>query len=260
MGAELSDDSAFAGLDEGEKFGQSGIGRELGSDGLTSLFDVEVAPTEEAIGFTEGTDFLGGEAPAFESDLIDAPDFGRVAISDHEGGDVLNDLGTTTENGVLTDAAKLVDAAEAADDRIVLDDDMSSQGAIVGKNDMVPDRAVMGHVGVGEEIVVISDDGLAPGARAAVDGAKFAEAVVGADFEVGRLGFVFKILRSLSDRTEREEMVAVSNPGGAGHADVTGEDAMGADGDIGSNDAEGPNFRIFSDLGRGVDDGGGMDH
>lgn len=258
--AELPDDPAFTGLDEGKEFVQAGIGGEFRPDGLAGLFDIEIASTEEAVGFAEGADFFGGEAAAFQPDLINSADLGRVAVGNHEGRHVLNDFRASAEDGVLADAAKLVDPAQATDDRIVLDDDMSGQGAIVGKNDMIPDRAIVGDMGVGEEVIVISDDGLTSGTGTAIDGAEFAEAVVVADFEVGRLGFVFEILRPLSNRTEREEMVVVPDAGGAGDADMTGEDAMGTDGDIGSDDAEGPNFRIFSDLGRGVDDGGGMNH
>ena len=37
--------------------------------------------------------------------------------------------------------------------------DMTGEGPVVGKNHMVADRAVMGNVGVGEEVAVASDTG-----------------------------------------------------------------------------------------------------
>lgn len=108
-----------------------GVGRELLADGVAGLFDVEVRAAEEAVGLTEEADIGGGKAMTLQADLVDAAEFGGVAVCDHEGDDVLNDLGATAKDGVAPDAAELVDAGEAAYDGVVLDDNVSGEGAIV---------------------------------------------------------------------------------------------------------------------------------
>lgn len=101
------------------------------ANGIAGLLDVEIGAAEEAVGFAEGADFLRGETAALEADLIDAANLGGVAIGDHEGRDVLHDLGAAAEDGVFADAAELVDTAEAADDGVILDDHVAGEGAVV---------------------------------------------------------------------------------------------------------------------------------
>jgi hypothetical protein len=76
---------------------------------------------------------------------------------------------------MLAQAAKLMDAGEAANDDMILDSDMTCDGAVVGKNNMVADGAVVRYVRVGEKIPVIPNDRLGSREGATVDGAKFPE-------------------------------------------------------------------------------------
>lgn len=94
-----------------------------------------------------------------EADLVDAPDAGWVAIDNGEGRDVLHDLRDASGDAVCADAAKLVDCGEAGNDRVVIYDDVSGEGAVVREDDVVADLAVVGDVGVGEEKIVRSDAG-----------------------------------------------------------------------------------------------------
>ena len=87
------------------------VRREFCSDCFAGLLDVEIGPAEKPIGFAKGADLFGAEASAFEAHLVDAADFGRIAVGNHEGRNVLNDLGAAAKDGVPADAAELVHSA-----------------------------------------------------------------------------------------------------------------------------------------------------
>jgi hypothetical protein len=110
-GEDLPDDPPFAGLDKSQQIGQAGIEGNFFPDGVTGLLDIEVAATEEAVGFAEGADFFRGETATLETDLIDPPDFRRIPVRNHEGRHILNDFCATSQDGMLTDATELVDTA-----------------------------------------------------------------------------------------------------------------------------------------------------
>ena len=88
---------------------------------------------------------------------------------------------------MLAETAELVDSGEATDDDMILDRDMPGDGAVIRKNDVIADRAIVSDVRVGEEISVMADAGLGAWKSASVHCAKFAERVVVSDFQIGRL-------------------------------------------------------------------------
>ena len=122
------------------------VWRKFRPNGFASLFDVEIRPAEQAIGFTQSANLLRLESTAFEANLIDASDFCRVSIGNHKWGNVLNDLGAASEDGMATDSAELVDSAKSADDGIVLDDDVAGESAVIRKDHIVADEAIMGNM------------------------------------------------------------------------------------------------------------------
>ncbi len=124
---------------------------------------------------------------------------------------------------------------------------------------MVAYGAVVRDVGVGEEIAMASDDGLAAGGGAAVYGDEFAEGIAIADFEIGGLGFVFQVLALLANRGEGEEFIVGTDGGGAGDDDVILQPATVSEGDALVEDAIGANFDASAELHAGVNDGGGVD-
>ena len=224
------------------------------------MFHVEVAAVEDAVGFFESADGFRREAGAFQSDLVDAADFGGVAVGDEERGEVLHELGAAAGDGVAADAAELVDGGEPAEDGVVADFDVSSQGAVVGKDDMIADHAVVGDVRVGEKVPAAADDGFRAGQGAAVDRAEFAEGIAVADFEVGRFAGVFEVLCFLSDGGVGKKEIAAADGGRAHHGDVVLEFGVFADDGVGSDDAVGADAGAGMDFGRRIDDGSRVDH
>ena len=233
--------------------GVFGEGEDLG--GEVAFFFEE----EGLVGCFEGADGVGGEAAALEADEVESAQGGGVAVGDHERRDVLDDFAAAADDGVGTDAAELVDAGEAGDDDVVGDGDVAAEGGAVGENAVVADDGVVGDVGIGEEVVVVADDG-GLGGGAAVDGDVFAEGVALADEDAGWFAGVFEILGALADGGEGVEFVVGPDGGvsvdddmavqvaAVAEGDVVVDDAVGADGDIGAND------------GFWRDDRGGMDH
>ena len=106
-------------------------GRQLLADHLAGLFDVEVAPAEQAVGFAQGPDGVRAEPPAFQSNLIDAADFRWIAIRDHKGRHILDDFSATTHDDVPADAAELVHPAQSTDHGVILHYDVAREGAVI---------------------------------------------------------------------------------------------------------------------------------
>ena len=86
------------------------------------------------------------ESTAFQTYLVDSPDLRRISIGNHERRNVLNNLRAAPQDSVSSNSAELVDPAESTDDRIVLDDDVAGESAVIGENHMVPDEAIVGYM------------------------------------------------------------------------------------------------------------------
>jgi hypothetical protein len=171
----------------------------FGADVLAGLFDVEIPPIEKTIGFAQGPNFLCVEASTLKANLIDTPDLRGISVGDHVRGDILDDLCAATENRVSSNAAVLMHAAESANDRVVFDNHMTGQSAVVGENDVVPDDAIMGNVRVREKVIVTANDRFCLGHRPAIDGAKLSKAVLIADLQICWLSTIFEVLAALAN-------------------------------------------------------------
>ena len=224
------------------------------------MLHVHLAAVKNAVSFLEGADGFRRKAGAFESDLVDSAHFGRIAVGDEKGRNVLHDLGASAGDGVASDAAKLMDRGESADHGVVADLDVSGQRAVVREDHLVANDAVVRDVGVSEEVAAAADDCFRAGQGAAVDRAEFAESVPVADFEKSRLAVVFEVLRFLSDRRVSKKEIAASDFGRAHHRDVVLEFGVFADDDVWPDHAVGPDAGAGRDLGRRIDDGGRVDH
>ena len=139
----LSDDATLARFHKSKESSDDIRTGKVGSDSFAGLFDVEIRAVEQAVGLTELASVLGYEATALESDLIDSTDFGGVAIRNHVGRDVLNDFRAASDDRVLSQAAELMHSGEPTDDDMILDCDMTSDGSVIGKNDVVADCAIV---------------------------------------------------------------------------------------------------------------------
>ena len=78
---------------------------------------------------------------------------------------------------------------------------------------MIPHLAIVGNVGVAQEIVVRSDPGRDFRSGAAVDGAVFAEHVVVAYLQIGGLTRIFEVLGFAANDGKRKKLVVAANLG-----------------------------------------------
>lgn len=112
---ESAADAALGGLDElDEVLDLWGEGGAIGLERREGLGEVGFLVEEEFfVGGLEGADVVLREAAALEADEIESASGCGVAVDDHEGRDVLDDLGAAADDGVAADAAELVDGGEA---------------------------------------------------------------------------------------------------------------------------------------------------
>jgi hypothetical protein len=128
---DLSDDATLARFHKSKESSDDIRTGKVRSDFFAGLFDVEIRAVEETVGLTECASVLGYEATALESDLIDSTDFGGVAIRNHVGRDILNNFRATSDDRVLSETAELMHSGEPANDDMVLDCDMPSDGSVI---------------------------------------------------------------------------------------------------------------------------------
>jgi hypothetical protein len=205
-------------------------------------------------------DAVFGETAALEAGGVQSIGVG-VAGGDGfgKGQHVAGDSGAAANEGVGTDANKMVHRAKRAHRGPFFHDDMASQSCGVGEDNVVADHAVMGHVGVGHDQGVIADAGEASTlGGAAIDGDKFADGVIVADFKARRFAFVTQVLRGESDRRKRKKAIARANRCGPFDGDMRDEFATFAEFDICANCAIGPNFAGGVNLRAGFDDCGAV--
>ncbi len=136
---------------------------------------------------------------------------------------------------------------QAAQDDVVLNGDMTGQGCNIGHDDAVADAAVVGHVGIGHEQVVVADDRLGvSGDGAAVNGGKFADHVVVADPGPALFAPVFQILRRSTDRCLREYLVVLTDFGPVTDHGMRADSGSLADGDMFADDGVWADFYVCS--------------
>src|SRR5262249_58058066 len=94
--------------------------------------------------------------------------------------------GHASDHGVLADPDILVDGAEPAENGVILNDDVTAQGCVVGHDDMVADLAVMRDVRPHHEQAVVADTSHHPATdRAGIHSHVFADPVIAPDNEFG---------------------------------------------------------------------------
>lgn len=120
-------------------------------EGAEAVGEVLVFFQEQAlVGGFDVADVSFRKTPALQTDEIHSTGAGRVAIYDHEGRDVLDDLCEASDDGVFPHTTKLVDGSKAGDDGVILDGDVACDAGGVREDDVVSELAVVGDVGVTE--------------------------------------------------------------------------------------------------------------
>ena len=147
------------------------------------------------------------------------------------------------------------------EDRPVAHRDVPGEGRIVCENRVVANDAIMGHMHVGHDPVVVAYAGHTCILRGAgAEAAELADRITVADFKPGRLTGVFLVLRLGTDGAKLEDPVVATDPG------MTFNDHMRTDGrtlgnfHVFANDRIRTNLHAFSKASAWMNDGSLMNH
>lgn len=179
-------------------------------------------------GFTQHRDGGLRELSAFKSDDIDPEYLARIAVAHGIRRHILDDFGTSSNDGHGADTNELVNTGKASDDSPVLEGHVASQCAEIRHDAIVPDLAVMRHMGIGHEEIAVPDDSLtATLLCTAIDGHVFAENILGTNLKCAIFpANVLFILRGAAyDRTSKELAFGANDR-------IAGDHTMIADRDI----------------------------
>ena len=112
----------------------------------------------------------------------------RIAIRRN----VLGNHRTGAQNGAASDLGKLMHADEPADDYMVFNDHMATQGGAIGDDIVMPQDTIVSDMAVHHQQVVIADSSdHSTSGGPGVDGHELSDGVVTADDELAGLALVF---------------------------------------------------------------------
>ncbi len=162
--------------------------------------------------------------------------------------------------GVGADIDPLMNQHIAGKNRPVSHRHVTGQGGIVHQNGVVPQHAVVAHVHIGHEQVVVADGGLTPVLYGtAVDRHPLPDGVVVADHQPGGLAPILEVRRVLPHGGELENPVAATDAGGAPDDHMGVDHGPVADNHIRPHHGPGADADVIADFRRRVDTGAGVD-
>jgi hypothetical protein len=157
---------------------------------------------------------------------------------------------------MFPDLAELVNTGEAAEYGIVINDDMTGQRGVVGKNDVAADDAIVRDVDIGHDPVAVPN--LCPASamiRAPVNRAVFTDNITVTDFKRGIPVLVkFLVLGIITDGAELEYPVGFADPCRAFNHDMRAYPGIIAYSDSGADDRIWPDGNVFTNPGIWIND------
>ena len=123
------------------------------------LTQIESGTQNHAVAVFERLTRLFGDTAPLHAANVHAKEAGRLAVYHSKGRNVLSHLGHAADHGQSADAHKLMNAAHAAEYRLIFDFHVAAQADRVGNHDLVTQDAVVSHMGVGHDQVVVAQLG-----------------------------------------------------------------------------------------------------
>ena len=130
---------------------------------------------------------------------------------------------------------------------------MSGQCSIIGKNDFVPNGAIVPDVAVSQKISATADSRFASAGGAPIYRDEFAKRIFIANFQIGRLARVFQVLRLLTDRAVGVKFIFSAGAHRPAQRDVMLQPAVRSDYDVGVNHTIRSDNRSRTDLRARID-------
>jgi hypothetical protein len=150
---------------------------------------------------------------------------------------------------MATDMTELMHECTTADDSEVIHYDFTCQLCRVGHNDVITQDAVVCHMAVCHDQVVVSDDGLTFAERTTMHRNELTQYAVVADDRPSYLAVELEVLRDSSDHSGREYMAMFAQLGVLTDSGIGVDDTTVSDLYVLVNEDERTYFYIRADLG-----------
>ena len=155
-----------------------------------------------------------------------------------------------------TYAAELQYGGKRTDISVVANRYMSGESGGICHNNVIPDDAIMCHVSIRHNEIIVADGRPSPSSQcAAVQTDEFPKYVFVSDHQGGWLPFVFKVLRIGPERTVMVEMAPFADRSPTLHAGMGIQNAAGSDYGMGPDSAVGADIGFRGNLARVIDYG-----
>ncbi len=187
------------------------------------------AAEEQVIKPFELQPLFAAEAHTAQAHHIETAD-AVVAARHGEWRQILADGRAALHEGECSDAHKLMNQAIAGDEGAVADGHVPGQQRAVGHDDVVSEHDVMSDMAVRHQKIVRADAGLLGQLVRTMNRGMFAEDIVVANAQAGRLVLILQILRGVADHAAGVEAVVRANGRVAGQINVRPDDGALADG------------------------------
>ena len=176
------------------------------------------------------------------------------------GGTSFGNTTASADKGDFANRREVVHHGIPGNDGPVPDMDMSAQQHTIDENRVVVHVAVMSDVGVRHQQIAVADPCAAVFlVGAAIDGDPFAKLIVVANFDGRARACVVLVLWLRANHDVRPEAVAGANRDVARQCNVAVKDTSVANDNVRSDQTEGSNLNIVSNLGLRVDTAEGRD-
>src|SRR4030042_1503241 len=230
-------------------------------NGLHRLLQGETGSEDDPVGLLQSLDFLLRKLVAFQTDGVETVKLRPVSSGHRIGRNVLAHAGYPTDHRMSTNPAELMDRNQSANNRMIFDENVSSQGCHIGHDHIIPNLTVVGDMGVGHDKILISKNGFsAPFDRSSMEGDILPYDIMIPNLQEGGLSPVSKGLGRFSDGAKLIDLTFLSN------LSPLPDDHMGSDprpltnGNTLFNHRVRTDFNSLTDFCFRIHDRSGMDH
>jgi len=169
------------------------------------------------------------------------------AVHDAKWRDVAAGAREPAQDGQGADAHELMHDAVAGDKSPIFHLHIAGQQSPTGNDRVITDLAVMRHMGVVHEEIVVADNGGAAFGGTAVDLTVFANDIAVADLEETLPAFVGDVLRDVPNDRAHVDFVVFAD------VTITGEHGMGQDAGAATDPYRAVNHDVGADISLGMD-------
>src|SRR4030042_6805625 len=181
-------------------------------NGLHRLLQGEPGSEDDPVGLLQSLDFLLRKLVAFQTDVVEPVKLRPVSSGHRLGRKVLDHAGYPTDHRMSTNPAELMDRNQSANNRMIFDENVSSQGCHIGHDHIIPNLTVVGDMGVGHDKSLISKNGFsAPFDRSSMEGDVLPNDIMIPHLQEGGLSPVSKGLGRFSDGAKLIDLTFLSN-------------------------------------------------